>query len=93
MPAIDVSASIFCARERSRGTASIASTVTLRAFKSSISCGFCAGQMKEISVWPAFISAASSALGARTLKTMSALDHRSAAVGAIVAPAATKASS
>ena len=38
MPAMEVSASIFCARESRRGTASIASTVTLRAFKSSISC-------------------------------------------------------
>ena len=44
-----------------RGTASIASTVTLRAASRSISSLFCAGQMKLISVAPGFSRSASCA--------------------------------
>jgi len=65
-----------------------ANTVTLRAASAFISSGFCAGQMKETSVAPSFSSPTSSVDGARTLKTISALDQKSAALGAIVAPAA-----
>ena len=73
MLAIEDSASIFCAREM-RGTLSIASTVALRAASCCISSGFCAGQMKLTSVVAlAHAAATSAALGARTLKTMSAL--------------------
>jgi len=79
MPAMEVSASIFCARDNKRGTASIASTVALRAASAFISSGFCAGQMKLISVAPSFSLATSSVDGARTLKTMSAVDHASSA--------------
>ena len=50
MPAIEVSASIFCARDSWRGSESMASTVALRAASCCISSGFCAGQMKPISV-------------------------------------------
>ena len=53
MFAIADSASIRCARVM-RGTASIASTVTLRAASRSSSSLFCAGQMKLISVAPGF---------------------------------------
>ena len=49
MFAIADSASSFCARVM-RGTASIASTVSLRAASRSTSALFCAGQMKLISV-------------------------------------------
>ena len=53
MLAMEVSASIFCARLSMRGSESIASTVALRAASCCISSGFCAGQMKLIKVWPA----------------------------------------
>ena len=66
----------------------MASTVTLRAASCCISSGFCAGQMKLISVLPGFISATSSGVGARTLKTMSEPPSSSAALPAISAPAA-----
>src|SRR5688572_23610927 len=56
MLAIEESASSFCAREM-RGTLSIASTVALRAASASISCGFCAGQMKLTRVAPSRIRA------------------------------------
>ncbi len=89
MPDIEVSASIFCARDNSRGTASIANTVTFLAASAFISSGFCAGQMKSISVWPACIRATSASVGGFTLKTTSDEDHNSAAVLAIFAPTAS----
>ena len=49
MLAIEVSASIFWARLKVRGSESMASTVTLRAARLCISSGFCAGQMKPMS--------------------------------------------
>ena len=52
MPAIEVSASIFCARLSWRGRQSMASTVARRACSCCISSGFCAGQTKPISVVP-----------------------------------------
>ena len=88
MPAMEVSASIFCARDSCRGRLSMASTVTLRAASCCISSGFCAGQMKLISVLPARIRPTSSGLGERTLKTMSEVAQRSAAVPSTSAPAA-----
>ncbi len=88
MPAIDVRASIFCARDSWRGNASIASTVALRSASRCISSAFCAGQMKPISVPPSRTSGTSSGLGARTLNTMSDTDQISAAVGSTTAPAA-----
>jgi hypothetical protein len=84
---MEVSESIFCARESVRGRQSMASTVTLRAASCCKSSGFCAGQMKLISVVPGFIRAISSAVGARTLKTRSEPAHSSAALPAMVAPA------
>ena len=67
MPAIEVSASIFCARDSCRGRQSMASTVAFFAASCCISSGFCAGQTKPISVPPSRISATSAALGGRTL--------------------------
>ena len=87
MFAIDDNASIFWARE-TRGTLSMASTVSLRSASCCMSCGFCAGQMKLTSVLPGRISAISSAVGARTLKMMSEPPMSSAALPAISAPAA-----
>jgi len=87
MLAIDDSASSFCARDM-RGTLSIARTVHFLEASCFNSSGFCAGQMKLTSVIPSRIRFTSSAVGARTLKTMSALDQRLAASGTIVAPAA-----
>jgi hypothetical protein len=72
MLAIEDSASSFCAREM-RGTLSIASTVACRAASACISCAFCAGQMKLTRVAPSRRRPSSSALGARTLKRISAL--------------------
>ncbi len=76
MLAIADSASIRCARVM-RGTASIASTVTLRAASRSSSSLFCAGQTKLISVAPSFSSSTSClppaiAIGCRTFSTTSA---------------------
>ena len=71
MLAMEVSASIFWARESWRGKESMASTVSLALAIACMSWGFCAGQMKLISVLPGFISAISSGVGARTLKIMS----------------------
>ena len=88
MPAIDVSASIFWARDSWRGRASIASTVAFFAASCCISSGFCAGQMKSTSMPPSRISPTSAGVGGRTLKTMSDLAHSSAAVGTTSAPAA-----
>jgi hypothetical protein len=85
---MEVSASIFCARLSMRGSESMASTVTLRAARLCISSGFCAGQMKLIRVWPWRMRPTSSALGPRTLKTMSLPDQSAAASAAISAPAA-----
>ena len=59
MLAIDDSASIFWARE-TRGTLSMASTVSLRSASCCMSSGFCAGQMKLMSVLPGLISRISS---------------------------------
>ena len=87
MLAIEESASSFCAREM-RGTLSIASTVAFFAASCFSSSGFCAGQMKLTSVPPSRIRPTSSALGPRTLKTMSDAAHSSAAVSTISAPAA-----
>ena len=53
-----------------------------------ISSGFCAGQMKPISVLPSRIRATSAALGARTLNTMSDIAQSSAALPTTSAPAA-----
>src|SRR5437762_1187143 len=77
MPAMEVNASIFWARLSVRGSESMASTVTLRAARLCISSGFCAGQMKLTSTWPSRIRPSSAMLGARTLKTMSALGQTS----------------
>ena len=88
MLAIEVSASIFWARDSWRGSESIASTVSLRSAIACMSSGFCAGQMKLTSVLPGFISAISSGVGARTLKMMSELPISSAALPAMRAPAA-----
>ena len=95
MLAIEESASSFCAREM-RGTLSIASTVAFFAASCFRSSGFCAGQMKLTKVVnevvnevpPSRISATSSALGPRTLNTMSEADHSAAAVSTMPAPAA-----
>ena len=70
-----------------RGSASMDSAVTFFAASCCIRSGFWAGQMKPISVWPARISATSSGVGGRTLNTMSLPFHRSAALGAMLAPA------
>ena len=70
-----------------RGSASMDNTVTFFAASCCISSGFWAGQMKPISVWPSCISATSSGVGARTLKTMSALFQSSVAEPAMLAPA------
>ena len=78
MFAIDDSASSFCAREM-RGTLSIARTGRLLRRELLQSSGFCAGQMKLTSIVPpSRIRLTSSVLGARTLKTMSALRHSAA---------------
>jgi hypothetical protein len=66
----------------------MASTVAFLAASCCISSGFCAGQMKLISVPPSRIRPTSSSLGARTLKTMSDAAHSSAAPLTISAPAA-----
>ena len=87
MFAIDDNASIFWARE-TRGTLSMASTVSLRSANCCMSSGFCAGQMKLTSVLPGRISMISPAVGARTLKMMSEPPMSSAALPAISAPAA-----
>src|SRR4051812_45175898 len=89
MPAMEVSASIFCARESVRGSESMASTVTLRAARLCMRSAFCAGQMKLTSVCPARIRPTSAMLGARTLKMMSACQGSET----ISAPAARYASS
>ena len=89
MPAMEVRASIFWARDKVRGSESMASTVILRAAKDCISSGFWAGQMKLIRVVPGLIKATSSRLGARTLKTMSDAFHKSAADVTMRPPAAT----
>ena len=91
MLAIDDSASSFCAREM-RGTLSIASTVAFVAASCCISSGFCAGQMKLTSVCPRASAPTSAVLGARTLKTMSAL-AQIVASATISAPAARYVSS
>jgi hypothetical protein len=57
----------------------MASTVALRADSCCINSGFWAGQMKSMSVVPSRISATSSLLGGRTLKTMSEAAHSAAA--------------
>ncbi len=88
MLAMEVSASIFCARESWRGSESMASTVRFRLASVCMSSGFCAGQTKLISVVPGFIAATSSGVGGRTLKTMSEPAYSSAVVAAICAPAA-----
>ena len=77
-----------------RGTASIASTVTLRAASRSSSSLFCAGQMKLISVAPAFSRSASWPPPGRAdrlphLEHDVGLGAHAARVGAIVAPAST----
>src|SRR5665647_1360161 len=71
----------------------MASTVAFLAASCCINSGFCAGQMKLISVPPSRSRPTSSLLGPRTLNTMSAPDHRACASGAMVAPAARYASS
>ena len=90
MLAIELSASSDWAREI-RGTESIAITLILRAASFSISCGFCAGQIKLISVVPGFSRAISSSFGALTLR-MTSDCHTSSPV-TISAPASAKASS
>ena len=71
-----------------RGTLSMASTVTFFAARLCMSSGFCAGQMNATSVWPSRMACTSPAVGARTLKMMSAFDQTAAASGARTAPAA-----
>ena len=58
-----------------RGSASIASTVTLRAASCCSSSGFCAGQMKLTGSGPRASGRLRPRVGARTLKTMSAPAH------------------
>ena len=92
MFAIADRASMRCARVM-RGTASIASTVSLRAAIRSMSALFCAGQKKPISAAPGFIMSTSAGAGGRTFRIRSASAHRAAAVGAMRAPASAKSSS
>ncbi|MCG3201715.1 MAG: hypothetical protein NFCOHLIN_01585 [Gammaproteobacteria bacterium] len=84
--AIELSASSFWAREM-RGTLSMASTVAFFAASLCISSGFCAGHMKLTTVAPSRIASISSAAGARTLKTMSEVDHSALASGTTSTPA------
>ena len=65
----------------------MASTVTFFAASCCIRSGFWAGQTNPIRVWPARISVTSSVVGGRTLKTISAPFHSSAADPAMLAPA------
>jgi len=71
----------------------MASTVAFLAASCCINSGFCAGQMKPISVPPSRIKPTSSAVGGRTLKTMSDVAHSSWAEPAMEAPTARYASS
>ena len=87
-PAVEVSASIFWARDSVRGRQSMASTVAFLAASCCIRSGFWAGQMKSMRVVPSRIRATSSPLGGRTLKTMSDAAHSDAASLMISAPAA-----
>ncbi len=87
-PAVEVSASIFCARLSVRGRQSMASTVAFFSASWAISSGCCAGQTKPTSRVPGRISATSAALGGRTLKTMSDAAQSAAASGSTSAPAA-----
>ncbi len=66
-----------------RGRQSMASTVAFLAASCCIRSGFWAGQMKSMRVVPSRISATSSLLGGRTLKTMSDAAHKAAASPAI----------
>ncbi len=88
MLAMEVSASIFCARESWRGSESMASTVRPRSASACISSGFWAGHTKPISVAPGLSCATSPAVGGRTRKTRSAAAWSAAASGAMLAPAA-----
>ena len=71
MFAIELSASIFCARLM-RGTMSIAMAVAPLSLTLFSSSSFCAGQKNEISVWPSRSMSASASVGGRTLTTTSA---------------------
>jgi hypothetical protein len=71
-----------------RGSASMASTVAFLGGELLHHSGFCAGQIKEISVPPSRISPTSSLLGPRTFKTISDEAQSAAAFSAISAPAA-----
>ncbi len=87
MFAIELSASIFCAREM-RGTLSIAMTVapvSVSVFKSS---GFWPGHRKLINVWSERSLDASSSSGARTFNIRSDCSHSSPLVATMSQPAA-----
>jgi hypothetical protein len=88
MLAMDVNASIFCARDSWRGSVSMASTVALRAASCCINSGFCAGHTKPTSMPPSRSRATSCGVGGRTLKTMSERPQIAAASGTTCAPAA-----
>ncbi len=72
MFAMELSTSIDCAREI-RGTASSASAVTARAASASSTSGRCAGERRATRVVPARSPAISSAVGALTFRTTSAV--------------------
>ena len=87
MFAIELSASIFCAREM-RGTMSMAMAVMPCSRAASSSSAFCAGQKWLMRVWPRRIWAISAISGGRTLTTTSTSLISAAAVGSTVTPAA-----
>jgi hypothetical protein len=92
MLAIELSASIFCAREM-RGMLSTASAVAPFCASCWRRPGFCAGQRKHTSVWPAwssstsFVPVAECTSGARTFRITSLDDQIDPASLTMVAPA------
>ena len=86
MFAIELSASIFCAREI-RGTISMAITLAPLAAICAICSSFCAGKKNEISVLPSLNRFASVSFGGRTFAIVSAAFHKAAAVLTTVTPA------
>ena len=88
MLAIELSASIFCAREI-RGTISIAMTVAPLSAAISSPASLPPGLKKEISVLSGVSRFSSVSVGTRTLATISAAFHSCAAVLTISTPAAS----
>src|SRR3569832_603543 len=86
MFAIADSASMRWARVM-RGTASMASTVALRAARRSISGLFCAGQKNPTSTAPGFTMSASAGVGGRTFRIRSDAAYSDRAPGTMRAPA------